>query len=141
MPRPRPSFGTLRAPHATPLHVAKASRTLSKRESVGAHGTGACPYRGPTTRPAPAYALAARPRFVAERPDLVRELPDADRLGQVAVEADAEQPIAIAGHRLGGQGDDTETGRGRVGPQASQRRLAAQVRQLDVHQDQVWAVL
>ena len=57
---------------------------------------------------------------LAEFADLLGELPDADRLRQVTREAGPEQPLAVAGHRLGRERDDRDPGRARLGPQAAE---------------------
>ncbi len=76
----------------------------------------------------------------AVRSDRGDEARDVHRLRDVAVEAGREEPLAVALHRLRGQRDDGHGGRSLVRAQPPQRLDPVDVRQLDVHEHEVWAV-
>jgi hypothetical protein len=62
---------------------------------------------------------------------------EVDRLGQVAVEAHRHAALDVARHGVGRQGDDGDVRRARVGAQQLQGVGAVNVRQVDIHQDQL----
>src|SRR5581483_2055666 len=68
--------------------------------------------------------------------DLLGQLADRDWFYQVAVEPGAQNPLAIASHRLGRDRDDGDRGGVRRIAQAAEGGDAVHVRQLDVHQDE-----
>src|ERR1700704_4746052 len=58
-------------------------------------------------------------------------------LGNVPVAAGAEDLLAIAGHGVGGEGDDDHARHPGIGPNLAGNRQAILSRELDVHQDDV----
>src|SRR3712207_7182822 len=54
-------------------------------------------------------------------PHLLGELPDVDRLHQVAVEAGVEEPLPIVLHREGREGHHRDRRRARLGPEADRK--------------------
>ena len=78
-----------------------------------------------------------RAAATAVPPDLVRELPHVDRLGDVAVEAGLGQPLPVGLHHRGGEGHDENPLRRRFRPEQLEGADAVHVGQLDVHEDEV----
>ena len=72
-----------------------------------------------------------------DRLDLGEEPGEVDGLDVVVVAAGLDGPLAVAGHRVRGQGDDRDGRGGRVGLEPAGRLPAVEPGQAQVHQDQV----
>ncbi len=91
------------------------------------------------TRPQPVSRVAgedprrrlARDRSALDDPD---QLDDVDGLGQIAVEPDVEEALAVASHSLRGQRDHGDRGGSHVAPKLRQGFDAVDPGQLHVHQ-------
>src|SRR5215472_14698553 len=83
----------------------------------------------------------ARSSLPQVAPHLVRELPHADRLGEIAVEALGVKALLVAAHGGGGERDDRDVLRARVLLDELQGLRPAQVGHPDVHQHESGVVL
>ena len=89
-----------------------------------------------------AVALAAhRSAPFAVAPHSGDELDDVDRLRDVVVEPRREEPLAVAVHRLCREGEHGHLRRPFALAKAPERLATVDVRQLDVHEDEVGHVL
>src|SRR6266404_8286024 len=88
----------------------------------------------------PSHTLWPRPNLAssAEPTYLVGKLAHADRLGQVAVEARAEEPLAVALHSERRQRYNGNRRSLSVLLQSAQDIAALHIRKPDVHEDDVW---
>src|SRR5579871_3319411 len=91
----------------------------------------------PSAHPADTLGILLAGGGAQERLDDGAERPGVDRLRQVALEAAAEQALAIARHRQRGDGDDRNLRRRRARPGVANHRLGAAARDLHVEQQQV----
>ena len=73
--------------------------------------------------------------------DGVDERDGVHRLGDVAVEACGQEPLAIPIHRLRGQGEHRDGGGALVRAQPAQPLDAIDVRQLDIHEHEIGSML
>src|SRR6516164_4383613 len=69
--------------------------------------------------------------------DLGQQAVELDGLGVEIVAAGGERLLAVAGHRVCAERDDRNVARRRIGLEAARRLPAVDLRQIEIHQDQV----